>query len=69
MANVIAVLEQRDGTLKRVSHEALTAARTLADAMGGEVHALVIGPSGVSGDGLGDYGADKVFVAARITTP
>jgi len=64
MANVIAVLEQRDGTLKRVSHEVLTAARTLADAMGSEVHALVIGPSGVSGDGLGDYGADKVFVAA-----
>ena len=64
MANVIAVLEQRDGTLKRVSHEVLTAARTLADAMGSEVHALVIGPSGVSGDGLGDYRADKVFVAA-----
>jgi len=64
MANVIAVLEQRDGTLKRVSREVLTAARTLADAMDGEAHALVIGPSGVSGDGLGEYGADKVFVAA-----
>ena len=64
MASVMAVLEQRDGTLKRVSHEVLTAARTMADAMGGEVHALVIGPGGVSGDGLGDYGADKVFVAA-----
>jgi electron transfer flavoprotein alpha subunit len=64
MANVMAVLEQRDGTFKRVSHEALTAARGLADAMGGEVHALVIGPTGMGSGGLGEFGADKVFVAA-----
>jgi electron transfer flavoprotein alpha subunit len=64
MANVLAVLEQRDGTLKRVSHEALTAGRMLADAVGGELHAILLGPSSVSGEGLGTYGADKVFVTA-----
>jgi electron transfer flavoprotein alpha subunit len=64
MAGVIAVLEQRDGTLKRVSYEALTAARALADALGGEAHALVIGPAGIDAGDVGTYGADKVFVAA-----
>jgi electron transfer flavoprotein alpha subunit len=64
MANVLAVLEQRDGALKRVSHEVLTAARGLADAMGGEVHALLIGPAGTATDGIAEHGADKVLVAA-----
>ncbi len=64
MANVIAVLEQRDGALKRVSYEAVTAARALADALGGETHALVIGPVGVTAGDAGTYGADKAFVAA-----
>ena len=64
MANVLAVLEQRGGALKKVSHEVLTVARRVADGTGGEVHALVIGGSGVATDGLGAYGADKVLVAA-----
>jgi len=65
MANVMAVLEQRGGVLKRVSHELLTAARGLADPTGGEVHALLIGaPGGVPTDGLGDAGADRILVAA-----
>jgi len=64
MPNVLAILEQRDGTLKKVSHEVLAAARILADGMGGEAHGLLIGGSGVSGDGLGAFGADTVFVAA-----
>jgi electron transfer flavoprotein alpha subunit len=63
MANVLAVLEQRGGTLKRVSHETLTAARTVADASGAEVHALVIGASSMPVDELGGFGADKVLVA------
>jgi electron transfer flavoprotein alpha subunit len=65
MPGVLAVLEQRDGAIKRVSHEALTVARGLADAMGGEAHALVMGPQGMTPDGLGEFGADKVFVAAH----
>jgi electron transfer flavoprotein alpha subunit len=64
MAGVMAVLEQRGGTLKRVSHEVLTAARGLADGVGGEVHVLLIGGAGVSAEGVGEYGADKVFVVA-----
>src|SRR5262245_63329087 len=64
MANVLAILEQRDGSVKKVSHEVLTAARKLADASGGSVDALLIGPAGTSGDGLGAYGADRVFVVA-----
>ncbi len=64
MANVLAVLEQRDGTLKRVSHETLSAGRTLASAIGGELHAVLIGPGGMDGDGLGAWGADTVFVTA-----
>jgi electron transfer flavoprotein alpha subunit len=61
VAGVLVVLEQRSGTLKSVSHEVLGAARTLADELGVEVHALAIGPAGLKVDGLGEYGADKVL--------
>ncbi len=64
MAGVLAVLEQRDGAIKRVSYETLGAARALAAPIGGEVHALVIGPPGLGAEGLGSRGADRVFVAA-----
>ena len=64
MADVLAVLEQRDGALKRGAHETLTAGRRLADAIGGALHALVIGPEGTAVDGLGAWGADTVFVVA-----
>jgi electron transfer flavoprotein alpha subunit len=63
MPNVLAILEQRGGTLKKVSHETLTAARHLADGLNGEVHALLIGATAGSGDGLGAFGADKVLLA------
>ena len=62
MTNVLVVLEQRDGVLKRVSHEALTAARPLAAALGGEVHAVAIGPSGMDVGDAGRFGASKIFV-------
>ena len=71
MADVLAVTEQRDGVLRRTSHEAVWAARQLADAMGGggggggKVDALVLGAPGVdaAGAGLGEAGADRVLVA------
>ncbi|MDH4044452.1 MAG: electron transfer flavoprotein subunit alpha/FixB family protein [Gemmatimonadota bacterium] len=63
MANVLVVLEQRDGTLKRVALEALAAGRALADHLGGEVHAIALGPPGLSVEAAGAHGADKVFVA------
>jgi electron transfer flavoprotein alpha subunit len=65
MANVLAVLEQRGGTLKQVSHEVVTAARDLADAMGGTVDAFVIGGGGVDTSGVGTYGADRILVVER----
>ncbi len=65
MANVLAVTEQRDGALKKTSHEVVWAARQLADAMGGMVDALVMGGPGVDAAGakLGEVGADRVLVA------
>jgi electron transfer flavoprotein alpha subunit len=64
MPGVFAFVEFREGELKAVSHECLTAARQVADALGTEVHAVVLGGAGVAeaASGLGTYGADRVFV-------
>ena len=63
--NVLAVTEQRDGALRKTSHEVVWAARLLADAMGGTVDALVLGAPGMDAAGakLGEAGADRVLVA------
>ena len=61
MASILVVIEQRDGAIKRVSHEALTLGRVLADARQGTVTALVVGPGADAGS-LGTFGADKVVV-------
>ncbi len=69
MSNVLAVLEQRDGTLRKVSHEVVTGARRLADALGGgaNVDALVLAGGSVRGaDQLGGFGADRVVT---LTNP
>ena len=65
MANVLAVTEQRDGALKSVSNEVVTAARAVADGIGGDVVALVVGGPGIGGAAgeLGTYGADRVIAA------
>ncbi len=61
MSDVLAVLEQRDGALRKVSHEVVTGARRLADGLGGAVEALAIGAGAVAGaDALGRFGADRV---------
>jgi electron transfer flavoprotein alpha subunit len=66
MTSILAVTEQRVGVLRKVSHEVLTAARRLADAMGGTVDALVIGEGPVGGaDTLGEYGADRALAASQ----
>lgn len=64
MSHVLAVAEQRNGTLRRVSFEIVTAARRAADATGGEVHALLIGGPGgaAAANELARYGADRVVV-------
>jgi electron transfer flavoprotein alpha subunit len=60
--NILAFAESRGGDLRKVAYEAVTAARALADATGGEVHAVVRGPSGIAAKAgaLGTYGADVV---------
>lgn len=64
MAGIFAFAESRDGELRKVAQEVVTAARTLADALGTEVHAVVLGGegTGAAAGELGRFGADKVFV-------
>ncbi len=66
MAHVFAFVETRGADLRKVGLEAVTAARMLADKSGsGEVHALLLGPLGLSSKAaqIGQYGADVVIVA------
>ena len=59
----LAVLEQRDGVLRKISHEVVTAAQRL----GGGVEAVVCAAGGVQGaDQAGKYGADKIVT---LTNP
>ncbi len=63
---VLAVMESRDGALRKVSHELLAAARELAAQTGGKVDAIVFGAAAVSGvDELGGLGADRVLAATH----
>ena len=64
MASILAVMEQRDGALRKVSYETVTAARLLADTMGATVDALVMGSGMATGvEQLATYGADRVLTA------
>jgi electron transfer flavoprotein alpha subunit len=65
MANVFAFAETRNGELRKIALEAVTAARSVADATGGEVHAFVAGATGIEhcAAQLAKYGADEVVVA------
>ncbi|HEX4628748.1 MAG TPA: electron transfer flavoprotein subunit alpha/FixB family protein, partial [Gemmatimonadales bacterium] len=63
MSDVLAVLEQRDGALRKVSYEVVTGARRLADALGttSTVDAVIVAAAPVRGaDQLGSVGADRV---------
>ncbi|HEY0037189.1 MAG TPA: electron transfer flavoprotein subunit alpha/FixB family protein [Longimicrobium sp.] len=59
---IFAFAETREGELRKVAQEVVTAARILADGMGTEVVAAVLGKPGTSGvaSELGRYGADRV---------
>jgi len=65
MANVFAFAETRNGELRKIALEAVTAARSVADATGGQVHAFVAGTTGIEhcAAQLAKYGADEVIVA------
>lgn len=62
MAGVLAVAEVRDGALRSVSREVVSAARGIADALGGAVEAAACGGPGVGGAAgpLAAQGADRV---------
>ncbi len=64
MANVLVVAEVRAGEVRKVALEALAAARQLADASGGQVHALLAGAPGIAGkaETLAQHGADSVLL-------
>lgn len=58
------VAEQREGAFRKISFELASAARKLADELGDEVCAVLVGTGveGIAGE-LGKYGVDKVYVA------
>ncbi len=62
--SVLAIAEQRDGKFRKVTYEALSEGRRIADRMGTDLVVLVMG-SGVetAAAGLGKFGADKIIVA------
>jgi len=63
-AHVLAFSESRGGELRRAALEAITAARRIADARGGQVHAILFGAPGIGAHAaaLGAHGADRVLV-------
>ncbi len=71
MPNALVVCETREGALRKVALEALTAARKLVDSgggggsVGGDVHALLVGSPGIASHAprLAGHGADVVLVA------
>ncbi len=62
--SVLAIAEHRDGKFRKVTYEALSEGRRIADRMGTDLAVLVMG-SGVetAAAGLGKFGADKIIVA------
>lgn len=60
--SVIAIAEQRDGAFRKVTFEAVSQGRRLADSLGTDLAALVLG-SGIEAIAaeLGAYGADKIL--------
>lgn len=65
MAKILAFAELRDGRLRGVAGEVMSAAAEVAAQLGGEAHALVIGGAGASqvAPALGGWGASVVHVA------
>ena len=59
----LAVLEQREGVLRKICHEVVTAAQRLGDG----VDAVVCGVGPVQGtDQIGKFGADKVVTLTNL---
>jgi electron transfer flavoprotein alpha subunit len=69
MADVIAYAETRDGALRPVARETVSAARSLADELGGEVVAVTLGGPGSAEAAreLAGYGADRILTAEHAS--
>jgi electron transfer flavoprotein alpha subunit len=66
MSDVLAVADHRRGELRPVSYELLTAGRELADALGGDLHAAVVGGDvGRFAERLDREGVDVVHTVAE----
>jgi electron transfer flavoprotein alpha subunit len=62
--SVLAVAEQREGVFRKVTYEALSEGKRIAESMGTELVALVLGSNIENAAGeLGKYGAEKILVA------
>jgi electron transfer flavoprotein alpha subunit len=58
------IAEQRDGEFRKITYELISEGRRLADALGQDVTALILGANiKDKAQALGQYGADKVIVA------
>jgi len=66
MSKILAFAEQRDGRLRGVAGEVVSAAAGLAASLGGSVDALVLGGSGIGSvaAGLGGFGAHRVLTVS-----
>jgi electron transfer flavoprotein alpha subunit len=61
--NVVAFIEHKNGAARRSSIEAVCAARGVADALGGLVHAVVAGPQAAAvAESLKAYPVDRIHV-------
>lgn len=65
MPNVLAFAESRGGELRKVASEAVSAARQVADQVGGDVHVVLVGTPGIAAKAatLAQFGADVVYVS------
>ena len=64
MGDVLAIAEQKNGKIRPVANEVVTASAAVAEGLGGSAHALVLGGPGVgehAGE-LGSFGAEVVRI-------
>lgn len=61
---VMIIAEQREGDIRKISYELVSEGRRIADSLGQELTAILLG-SGIKDKAgiLGNYGADKVLIA------
>jgi electron transfer flavoprotein alpha subunit len=64
--SVLAFAERRGGALRQVALETVTAGRRLADELGTELTAVLLGPGSIAGEAekLARYGADDVLLGS-----